>query len=260
MRRFSVVLRDGSKTTVRGDRLRLSSDDHHQLRDFGYGDTHPYIQNRNGDIVFAGSFREVAYVADVAAEELPVVAPPNKKEEEKSALERWFDLGSKAVAILSGLAVVAFVILIATGHGKVGTVQAESLLTIFAFTLVGGIVSIGGVQLFSFSANLRRAQQRVQVIERAVAGSGDPSVRLVRTIHYRFESDDAELVEQLQAVRSNTLLDDYLAICAASPAFRAEIDDVARTEGHSGWTLTALSPNDNLHNGLVVNVTFERVL
>jgi hypothetical protein len=260
MRRFSITLRNGTKTTVRGDRLGLSSEDHHHRPDWGFGDTHPYIQNRNGDTVFVGSFREVAYVADIDAEELPVI-PTRDKREEKAGLERWFDLGSKAVAILSGLAVVGFVILIATGHGRVGTVQAESLLTIFAFTLVGGIVSVGGVQLFSVTASLRRAKERVEVIERAVGGGGSGTpVHLVKRMSLSFHASDRGLLSELQAVQGNTLLEDRLVICAAHPEFLAEVDKMAGEQRRDGWALTAITPNDGLTDGLMVNLTFERAL
>jgi hypothetical protein len=253
MRRFRVVLRDGTRATIHGDVLGFTPRDH------PYATQHLCIKDFDGNTVFASGSREVAYVADIDAIELPDVTAPHARDV-RSSLARWLDVASKGVAILSSLAMVAFVILIATGHSHVGSVQAESLLTVFAFTLVGGIISIGGVQLFSVSANLRRANQRVEVIERTVAGSGDSNVRLVRTTQHRFETDDADTLHQLQSVRSNNLLDDYLVICAASPTFRAEIERVARRERRNGWALTGISPNDNLQNGLVLNLTFEKAM
>jgi len=260
MRRFKVVLRDGTVTTIRGDRLRLSPDDHHHIRDFGFGETHPYIQNKSGEMVFAGSFHEVAYVADVDAEERPTFETPDRSED-RSALERWFDLGSKAVAILSGLAVVAFVILIASGHGKVGTVQAESLLTIFAFTLVGGIVSVGGVQLFSVTASLRRATERVEVIERTVGGGrADPTIRLVKRMSLSFHTSDRELLLAFENGQTNTPLEDRLVICAGHPDFLAEVEEMAGEQREDGWMLTAIAPQDGLTDGLMVWLTFEKAL
>ncbi len=259
MKRFRVVLRDGKSTTIRGHSLGFASDRH--PRDYPYASNSlPYVRDVDGEIVFVGSFREVAYVADVEAEDL-FDGPARKSDEAKSGIARWLDLVSKGVAVLSGLAVVLFVVLIATGHGSVGVIQAESALTVFAFTLIGGIVSVGGVQLFSVTASLRRASERVETIERRVGGNDNDSVRVLRTFGIDFTTDDDDLLSALQDARhSNTVLDDSLAILVGSAEFRAKVADEARWRRREGWTLAAISPNDSIHNGLIVNLLFEKAL
>lgn len=77
---------------------------------------------------------------------------------EKSKWLKNIDIVSKVVSILSGLGVIVFVIFLFSGKTSIGSVQVSTLLTIISFTLIGGIVSIGGVQMFSFNASLRKNQ------------------------------------------------------------------------------------------------------
>lgn len=74
----------------------------------------------------------------------------------KSKLLKNIDLISKIVSLFSGVGVIAFVVFLFAGKTSIGSVEVSTLLTIISFTLIGGIVSIGGVQMFSFNASLRR--------------------------------------------------------------------------------------------------------
>jgi hypothetical protein len=89
---------------------------------------------------------------------------------ERSTASHVLDLLSKGVSILSGLAVIAFVVLLWLGKTSIGSVQISTLLTVFGFTLVGGLVSVGGVKVFSLSASLRRAQARIERFDSVSGG------------------------------------------------------------------------------------------
>ncbi|MCL3782730.1 hypothetical protein EMN47_20275 [Prolixibacteraceae bacterium JC049] len=80
----------------------------------------------------------------------------------KSRLLKNIDIISKVVSILSGLGVIVFVIFLFAGKTSIGAVQVSTLLTVISFTLIGGIVSIGGVQMFSFNASLRKNQVNLE--------------------------------------------------------------------------------------------------
>lgn len=101
---------------------------------------------------------------------------PPAREEERGWLHA-LDVIGKVVSAISGIAVVLFVILVWSGQASVGGLSIGTLLTIASFTLVGGFVSIGGVKIFSLSASLRRARERV---ERVIGTAGGcPFVRVV---------------------------------------------------------------------------------
>jgi hypothetical protein len=79
---------------------------------------------------------------------------------------RTTDRCAKVLSLLSALAIIVFVILLIAGKVTVAGLSVGTLLTVVSFTLVGALISVGGVQLFSFNASLRRARDR---IERVVA-------------------------------------------------------------------------------------------
>jgi len=98
----------------------------------------------------------------------PVVPSTQLPTETKENVSlKVLDYGGKLVSILSGIAVITFVVLLWSGRTAIGSVQIGTLLTVISFTLVGGLISIGGVKMFSFTANLRKAKEK---IERSTAG------------------------------------------------------------------------------------------
>jgi len=94
---------------------------------------------------------------------------PSESEDEETGLLKTLDYASKAVSVLSGVAVIVFVALLWSGQATIGNIQIGTLLTILSFTLVGGLISIGGVKMFSINASLRKAKER---IERVVTTAG----------------------------------------------------------------------------------------
>jgi hypothetical protein len=87
---------------------------------------------------------------------------PESESDRPTAMLRFLDALGKIVSIVSGLAVITFVILVWAGKSTIGTVQIGTLLTVVSFTLIGGLVSIGGVKMFSINAHLRRARDRIE--------------------------------------------------------------------------------------------------
>lgn len=94
---------------------------------------------------------------------------PSESEDEETGLLKTLDYASKVVSVLSGTAVIVFVALLWSGQATIGNIQVGTLLTILSFTLVGGLISIGGVKMFSINASLRKAKER---IERVVTTAG----------------------------------------------------------------------------------------
>jgi hypothetical protein len=98
---------------------------------------------------------------------LPVEHPANLpagSEHKDPAIMTALDYASRVISILSGAAVIVFVALVWVGQTTIGSVQIGTLLTIFSFALVGGIISIGGVKMFSINANLRKTRETIKQI------------------------------------------------------------------------------------------------
>jgi hypothetical protein len=91
---------------------------------------------------------------------VPVPQPPTEVKE--NAWVKVLDYGGKIVSILSGIAVISFVMLLWSGRTAIGSVQIGTLLTVISFTLVGGLISIGGVKMFTITANLRKAKEKIE--------------------------------------------------------------------------------------------------
>ncbi len=80
----------------------------------------------------------------------------------KTKFLKTIDLLGKIISIISGIAIVVFVIFLLAGKTSIGSVQVSTLLTVISFTLIGGIISIGGVQMFSFNASLRKSENKIR--------------------------------------------------------------------------------------------------
>ena len=100
------------------------------------------------------------------SEEHPEKVNSATKTETKKKLYNKVDVIAKIVSIVSGLALIVFVILLFYGKTTIGSVQTSTLLTVISVTLIGGIVSIGGVQMFSFNASLRKVERKIQLKEK----------------------------------------------------------------------------------------------
>jgi hypothetical protein len=120
--------------------------------------------------------------------ELPALSrwPTKEKsplETEPSKANRILDTIGKVVSIVSALAIFVFIILLWLGQSTLASVNITNLLSIVSVTLIGGLVSVGGVRIFSFQASLRRMQQIVQ------AQVGCPFVPLPLGSHRRNNGD-----------------------------------------------------------------------
>lgn len=100
---------------------------------------------------------------------MPVGAVPSPEEPERGWV-RTVDIIGKIVTALAGLGFLAFIVLMWSGQTTVASINVSLLLTIASFTLVGGFISVGGVKLFSVSASLRRARDRVETVVRTAGG------------------------------------------------------------------------------------------
>lgn len=98
---------------------------------------------------------------------------PAEPDEEASRPLQILKIAGQAVSVLAGIAVIVFVVMALLGRATLAGVSIGNLLTVFGFTLVGGLVSVGGVKLFSVNASLRRAKERI------MAAGGCPFARIV---------------------------------------------------------------------------------
>lgn len=71
---------------------------------------------------------------------------------------------SKIVSLLSGIALIVFVILLWSGASTIASLNIGNLLTVFSFTFFGGLISVGGFKMFSVTANLRKAEERIREV------------------------------------------------------------------------------------------------
>jgi hypothetical protein len=95
---------------------------------------------------------------------------PGESEKEEPPLLKGLDYAGRGVSILSGIAVIVFVALLWSGQATIGSVQIGTLLTIVSFTFIGGLISIGGVKMFSINASLRKAKERIEQVITTAGG------------------------------------------------------------------------------------------
>ena len=80
----------------------------------------------------------------------------NSNQKRDSKFCKVLDIFGKIVSIIAMGGILVFVILLILRISEIGQVNIGNLLSIFTFTLFGGIISIGGVKLFSLSANFNK--------------------------------------------------------------------------------------------------------
>lgn len=94
---------------------------------------------------------------------------PLEDDSDSKLLKVW-DYASKIVSVLTGLASIFFLIFLWTGNTSLGTLKVDSLLTVFSFAFVGSLISIGGVNIFSINASLRKEKEKIKKYVRSVKG------------------------------------------------------------------------------------------
>lgn len=106
-------------------------------------------------------------IPQIATSAIPTVSEKQKFE------PRWLkvvEVAGKILSVLSGIVMIVFVSLLITGKDQIGTLQVTNILAIVSFTLIGGLLSIGGVNVFSINASLRRTQQQLVQVRSISAG------------------------------------------------------------------------------------------
>jgi hypothetical protein len=130
------------------------------------------------------------------------------------------EAAGKILSVLSGIAIIVFISLLIAGKAQIGSLQVTNLLTIMSFTLIGGLLSIGGVNVFSIKASLRRAQQQlVQVISTSggcpFALIADEEAKRRFGVRGLFEIGDKGFCDRCQLVDHHGR-----TICKVSPHYR----------------------------------------
>ena len=74
---------------------------------------------------------------------------------------RYLNIAATAISAISGLALLVLVVLIVAGKSSIGAVTISTLLTVFSTSLIGSLLSIGGVTLFSITADLKKMKDKV---------------------------------------------------------------------------------------------------
>ena len=91
--------------------------------------------------------------------------PPEKSKttlDNKTRFQSIVEITGKIISIISGVAVVVFVVLLWLGITTIGEIQIGKLFTVFSFTLFSSLISIGGVRMFTLSASLRKANEKIE--------------------------------------------------------------------------------------------------
>ena len=89
----------------------------------------------------------------------------SKKKLDSETLVKVLNLSSKFVSIVSGLFLTTLVVLILLGFKHMGTFQITNLLAIISITFIGGIFSIGGINILSLQANLRKQKKIIETLK-----------------------------------------------------------------------------------------------
>ncbi len=143
--------------------------------------------------------------------------------EEQKVEPRWLkivEVAGKILSVLSGIAIIVFVSLLIVGKAQIGTLQVTNSLAIVSFTLIGGLLSIGGVNVFSINASLRRAQQQLVQVRSASGGCpfaliADEESKLRFGVRGPFKIGDKGFCDRCQLVDHHGR-----TICKVSPFYK----------------------------------------
>ncbi len=83
----------------------------------------------------------------------------------------------KIVSLISAIGILTFITLLVFGITNVASIQITNLLSIVSFTLFGGLVSVGGFNILSINANLRKTNN--ELLKYVGVSEGCPFAQIV---------------------------------------------------------------------------------
>ena len=157
------------RTSIRIDKI--------ENLELSYGDNHPFFEKML--LYHLKEFKDIN-----SSPYLPFdISVGHRNINKNNSVWQVFDWISKFLSIISGIGVFIFVVMLLSGKATLGHLQISSLLTIFSFTLFGGLISIGGVKMFSISANFRKAQEQLRNL--ITASEGCPYITVIDEVTKR---------------------------------------------------------------------------
>ena len=177
---------------------------------------HPYMEHLLSD--YLHHLR--SHRPDNVIYKTPAYLLQKEEPETSSTFLRILDYFSKGISVFCGIVFIALIILIWIGQVTIGNVQITTLLTVMSFTLVGGIISIGGVKLFSINANLRRAKEKVTQMVSSIGGC--PFVNVVdEETKQRYGIINSYEIKDNEFCSGCRLVDFHgKTVCTVSPFYR----------------------------------------
>jgi hypothetical protein len=149
---------------------------------------------------------------------IPTATPPER--DRKVNWAKWIDLIGKIISIVSGVAMIVFITLLYAGVLTIGSITINHLVNLVSFTFLSGIISIGGVKMFSINASLRQAQQQIKNV--LTPNEGCPYVAAIDdeakkkyNIKSPFEIGNKDFCDRCPLVDHNGR-----TICKVSPLYR----------------------------------------
>ena len=95
--------------------------------------------------------------------------PDTQKPKKPPLSERIYqvlDVLAKLVSVLTGISLIVLLVLIFLNVRQIGNLEISNLLTIISFTFIGGIFSIGGLNLINLQANLKKQKSVIDKLGR----------------------------------------------------------------------------------------------
>ena len=138
----------------------------------------------------------------------------------KSKFQSVVETIGKIVSIISGLAVLVFVVLLWSGITTIGFLQIGNMLTVFSFTLFSSLISIGGVRIFTLTASLRKANEKIERYK--VENGGCPFYYVVDdATKLKYQAESAYKINDKQWCRGCFMVDhNGRTDCKISPYYQ----------------------------------------
>lgn len=112
---------------------------------------------------------------------LNLVKPKNEKK--KFEWLKFINISSKIVSLIAGLGLITILILILLDIKRIGRLDIGNLLTIISVTFVGGIFSIGGVNLVNLQTALKKQKLDYLKLQKSLPKNLNPKFISSNKVH-----------------------------------------------------------------------------
>lgn len=176
--------------------------------------------------------------------EVSFVYATNEKSPQSESFARKVTLISQLLGAVATAASLIFIVLLATGYTEIEGLETSSLLTLSSFSILGSLISIGGIELRSMKLDSKDILRQISELFDSVVSTQRQTSK--NDAHYtvverdRFQLTDRETIQSLieQRQRDANDMTAIYAIAITSSEFRNHINSEAYRR--QPWKLTSV--------------------